>query len=272
MLFLFKRVEEDKPVEAEVVKGDLQLSRDTVVKGRTERRGKTESSLKTTEMNPSPVHQFDPNTIDKEGLVNLGLTPKQAQVIINYRNKGGKFKNAGDFSKIYVISPETYERVKNFISIDNNKANLIEADSAISVKMNNFEMKRPVQLNYADSTELVSLPGIGPYYAKKIIQYREKLGGFALKEQLLEIYGIDRERYDLFSERIVVDTNDIVKLDLNKATFEEISKNPYIGDYVARSIIRYREKSGAEHTDLACLVMNNIIKEELYKILKYYFM
>lgn len=129
---------------------------------------------------------------------------------------------------------------------------------------------QPVQLNTADSVELVSLPGIGPYYARKIIQYREKLGGYAEKEQLMEIFGIDQERFNMFSGRITVDSTYISKIDLKEATYEQLSGNPYIGGYLARSIIRFRESRRDMVTDLSALLMSNIIKIELYKILKFY--
>lgn len=129
---------------------------------------------------------------------------------------------------------------------------------------------KSVQLNTADSVELVSLPGIGPYYARKIIQYREKLGGFAEKEQLMEIFGIDQERFNMFSGRITVDSTLISKIDIKEATFEQLSVNPYIGGYLARSIIRFRESRSGMETDLSTLLMSNIIKIDLYKILKYY--
>ncbi len=127
-----------------------------------------------------------------------------------------------------------------------------------------------VQLNTADSVELVSLPGIGPYYARKIIQYREKLGGFAEKEQLMEIFGIDQERFNMFSGRITVDSTYISKIDIQEATYEQLSGNPYIGGYLARSIIRFRESRAGVVTDLSTLLISNIIKIELYNILKFY--
>jgi len=215
--------------------------------------------------------KFDPNKIDKNGLVELGLSPKQAQVVVNYRKKGGKFKKAEDFSKLYVISPDTYERVKTGIAIEKTPQDTILKKKEISFKTFETHKREPLYLNTADSVALVALPGIGPYYARKIIQYRDRLGGFAAKEQLLEIFGIDKERLDLFTDRIVVDTNNVTKTDFNDVTFEELSRHPYLGGYVARSIIRYRDAKGAEMTNLANLVLNNIIKKELHKILKYYF-
>jgi len=271
VLFLFGGKEKDSEA---IVKENIQTGLDRVVK---ERVGKNiEKSVRRPVKEPVLIERFDPNTVDKSGLIKLGLSPKQAQVVLNYREKGGKFKNAGDFSRMYVISPKTYERVKEYISIETDKADTIKSDIVVNVKtysasFNGYENRELLRLNTADSIDLISLPGIGPYYARKIIQYRERLGGFATKDQLLEIYGIDKERFDLFAERIDVDTNDVTKVDLKVATFEQLSGNPYIGGYVARAIIRYREKSGIELTNLANLVMNNIIKKELYKILKYYF-
>ena len=271
VLFLFGGKEKDSEA---IVKENIQTGLDRVVK---ERVGKNiEKSVRRPVKEPVLIERFDPNTVDKSGLIKLGLSPKQAQVVLNYREKGGKFKDAGDFSRMYVISPKTYERVKEYISIETYKADTIKSDTVVNVKtypasFNGYENRELLRLNTADSIDLISLPGIGPYYARKIIQYRERLGGFATKDQLLEIYGIDKERFDLFAERIDVDTNDVTKVDLKVATFEQLSGNPYIGGYVARAIIRYREKSGIELTNLANLVMNNIIKKELYKILKYYF-
>lgn len=271
VLFLFGGKEKDSEA---IVKENIQTGLDSVVK---ERVGKNiEKSVRRPVKEPVLIGRFDPNTVDKSGLIKLGLSPKQAQVVLNYREKGGKFKDAGDFSRMYVISPKTYERVKEYISIETDKADTIKSDTVVNVKtysasFNGYENRELLRLNTADSIDLISLPGIGPYYARKIIQYRERLGGFATKDQLLEIYGIDKERFDLFAERIDVDTNDVTKVDLKVATFEQLSGNPYIGGYVARAIIRYREKSGIELTNLANLVMNNIIKKELYKILKYYF-
>jgi DNA uptake protein ComE-like DNA-binding protein len=128
-----------------------------------------------------------------------------------------------------------------------------------------------LQLNTADSSDLVSLPGIGPYYAKKILAYRDKLGGFASREQLLEISGIDRERYGLFADRVTADTNLLKRVSIQEATYEQLARNPYIGGYLARAIIRFRDENKDKAIDLLALATANIIKKELYKILKFYF-
>jgi len=186
------------------------------------------------------VKKFDPNKIDK---------------VVNYRKKGGKVK----------------KKVKKGITIEKTMTDTVLNKRERSFTTFETHKREALYLNLADSAALVSLPGIGPYYARKIIQYRDRLGGFAAKEQLLEIFGIDKERLELFADRIVVDTNNVSKADLNDVTFEELSRHPYLGGYVARSIIRFRDSRGAGMTDLTNLVLNNIIKKELHKILKYYF-
>ncbi|MFA5641302.1 MAG: helix-hairpin-helix domain-containing protein [Bacteroidales bacterium] len=214
----------------------------------------------------SLAFQFDPNTITLEELVKLGLTPKQASVVINYRSKGGVFKKREDFKKIYVLPKGFYERVKDSIYIKlpeksrNNKNNY------------NLEQKKLlVELNKVDSIELVKLPGIGPYYAKRIIEFREKCGGLITTKELMEIKGIDSARFSLFANMVFVDTLNIVKKDLNRATLHELSEHPHIGPYLARSIVRFREISGNEGVTLALLVLNKIVAPELFKKLKYFF-
>ncbi len=130
--------------------------------------------------------------------------------------------------------------------------------------------KKLIELNSADSTELVSLPGIGPYFASKILNYRERLGGFAIKEQLFDIYGIDDQKFEMISSKIVIDTLSVKKFDLSVATEKELSKHPYIGGYVARGIVRFREKAGSVLCTLEVLIANKIIKEEFASILRFY--
>lgn len=145
-----------------------------------------------------------------------------------------------------------------------------QKEAYIPVDIKSISSKVTLELNSADSSDLVSLPGIGPFFASKILEYRKRLGGFAFKEQLMEVYGIDRERFSVFGERVWADTALISRINLSEATQDELSANPYIGSYAARAIIKYREIEGRGAATLAALVANRIIKAELVKILKYY--
>ena len=100
-----------------------------------------------------------------------------------------------------------------------------------------------VDLNRADTLELQRLNGIGPSYARRIVTYRNKLGGFIDCRQLLEVWGIDTALYNLISEHIVIVTDSVKKIDLNTVSFKELLKHPYFPYELTRSVILYRQKN-----------------------------
>ncbi|MFA5814343.1 MAG: helix-hairpin-helix domain-containing protein [Bacteroidales bacterium] len=106
--------------------------------------------------------------------------------------------------------------------------------------------KKPkiIEINSADSLALLDLPGIGPVFAKRIIKYRQMLGGFAYPEQLKEVYGMDSARLSGFIKQIRIDTSGIRKMDINKATFKELLAHPYLEYEQVKAIARFRDKKG----------------------------
>jgi len=161
--------------------------------------------------------RFDPNRVTQEELVRLGLSEKQADAILNYREKGGKFRSKADFQKMYTVSDSLYERLEPFIDIPK------------------------VELNSADSTALVSLKGIGPYYARKIIAYREALGGFVEIGQLLEVKGMDSARFEGLKESVKVDTSLVHRFLLDTVSEELLARHPYFGKNATKAIVRLRK-------------------------------
>ena len=186
---------------------------------------------------PEPeLFQFDPNTISHADLVRLGFSDKQAQVIENYRSKGGKYTTPRDFAKMYVVDSAMYARLEPFIRI------------------------RKLDLNTADSLALIGLRGIGPYYAHKILEYRRSLGGvFTSKEQLLEIDGFDAERLEGFAKMVEVGRGRPF-FTIWDADRSQLSRHPYIGSYAAKGIIRYKSVTDTAAWSLEGLVENGIIK------------
>jgi len=110
----------------------------------------------------------------------------------------------------------------------------------------NQARKKPrlIEINSADSISLDELPGIGLVFAKRIIKYREMLGGFAFTSQLKEVYGMDSARLLGFIKLISIDTSKLRKLDLNKATFKELLAHPYLEYDQVKAIVRFRDKNG----------------------------
>ena len=191
------------------------------------------------EKKPEPeLFPFDPNTVTAEDLVRLGLSPRQAQVIENYRSKGGKFAAKKDFAKMYVVDSAAYARLEPYIKI------------------------KKLNLNTADSMQLLSLRGIGPYYAHKILEYRRRLGGmFTSAEQLLEIDGFEKERLDGFVQSVEV-THGRPRFSLWSATRSELAAHPYIGAYAAKGIARYKSLTDTAVWSLEDLAEKGILTKE----------
>lgn len=244
------------------------------------------------------LFRFNPNTISADSLVLLGFTPGQAQVVLNYREKGGVFRRKEDFAKIYSVSARMYERLQDYITVpagrtgSGSTASEASAGKRRPVKRHEgAEEHGPkkafrrdsaaerirwsppellVELNGADSAELVKLYGIGGYYAGKIIAYRERIGNFYTPEQLMEIRGIDSARYLGFKENVVADTSMIRKFSLDTASRRFLSAHPYIGPYTARGILLLRQRFGAEYCTLENLERERLLTPQTREALRHY--
>lgn len=119
-----------------------------------------------------------------------------------------------------------------------------------------------VELNAADSAQLDDIPGIGAYFARGIIRYRERLGGFVSSEQLMEIRGMDSSRFTALAPRVRVDTSMVRWIDLSCDAEETLAGHPYIGRMAARGIVRLRNLFPGERLTPRMLVQNGIMDEE----------
>lgn len=183
--------------------------------------------------------RFDPNTVSVEDLCRLGFTPKQAQSIDNYRKKGGRFRRKADFAKSFVVSDSVYKRLEQYIDIP------------------------LTDLNLADSAAFDALPGIGGWFAAKMIEHRKALGGYSYKEQLMDIYRFDQEKYDALSDLITVSREHVTSYPLWTLPEDSLSKHPYIADKeTARAIVLFRENSPVSQHTVESLISAGIIAPE----------
>lgn len=182
--------------------------------------------------------RFNPNTVTEEDLCRLGFSVRQARSIINYRKKGGRFRRKSDFAKSYVVSDSIYLRLEPFIDIP------------------------LLDLNLADSADFDALPGIGGWFASKIIAHRKALGGYSYKEQLMDIWKLDSLKYDALSDLITVSDEYIKPYSLWSLPADSLCKHPYIGNYeTARSIVLYRENTPRSSWSIKELSAAGILSE-----------
>ena len=211
----------------------------------------------------SDLFHFDPNTLDSTGFLRLGFSSAQTRSLLKYRASGAQFRKPEDFSRVYVVSEQMYQRLLPYIRIESTQ-------SSTAPSFTNPPQRELIEINRADTSQLIKLRGIGPYYAQKIIQYRERLGGFVSVEQIMEVEGIDEERFAMFALQIEIDYSLVRKTNLKTADQITLGKHPYIGPYAARWIVHYREQLGDSICTPQSLLRRNIIKPREAEWLAYY--
>ena len=252
--------------------------------------------------------RFNPNTVGQDSLQRLGFTPRQAQSILNYRSKGGKFRRKEDFARLYVVDSIMYASLEEYIAVpaaesaspaskratDNGSGvrnvragtrriaddglgpdgalhdSMRAAESNIGKSTDALYGRRGdgnrfiCNLNTADSTELVRLYGIGGYYARKILDYRERLGGsFVSARQLLEIEGFTPERFSGIEKYIEVKEEDVKGFSILDAERKALERHPYIGAYAARGILMYLEHKGRKRFKDNLQLLEQLVREHI---------
>jgi len=206
---------------------------------------------------------FDPNTVTENELIKMGLEDRLAARIVKYTSKGGKFYDKEDLKKIYGLNSNTYDQLAPFINIKK------EAKKNIREEKKSFD--KPVvifDINEADTTQLKSINGIGDKLSKRIISYREILGGFYTLSQLHEVYGLDSAVISRMEDRLVI-TQNISSFPVNTDSIKHLAQHPYISYKLARAIVNYRKTHG-NYSDLETLKMIKILDSTTYtKIFPY---
>lgn len=188
---------------------------------------------------------FDPNTATEADFLKMRLSTRRVKTIINFRNKGAKFYKNEDFKKIYGLTDSEYEQLAPFIKIPPRKRKVYPPTKKPEP---NFVKQKPVivkiDINQSTEEDWQKLRGVGPYYAKKIVSFRDKLGGFSSIEQIGSTYGLKDSTFQIIKP-FLIESPILKKLNVNTATVEELKSHPYLKWQQAKTVIKYRENHGA---------------------------
>ncbi len=205
-----------------------------------------QTALEPVNHNPeikSELFAFDPNTIDANGWKRLGLRDKTITTILNYRAKGGKFRNAADIGKIWGLKKEEAERLMAYVQIEAPAVPIFTPypKNKITIQAVNIS---PIDINTATVEQFMQLPGIGRSLPYRILKFRDKLGGFFSVQQVKETYGMSDSVFQSILPYLKIEPASIKKININTASDFEISRHPYISREIAKAIVIYRTQHG----------------------------
>lgn len=214
---------------------------------------------------PAELFYFDPNTLSADGWVKLGVSEKTANTIKKYTAKGGKFYKPEDLGKIWGLHPDEVSRLLPFVRIESATPQPLytsfqNSKPAVPSVKNTLTI---IDINATDTSALIALPGIGSKLANRIISFRDKLGGFYSVDQVAETYALPDSTFQKIKSRLGIQLADIKKININKATIDELKEHPYIRYNIAKVIIEYRNMHG-DFTSIDDLKKIMIITDEVF--------
>ena len=232
-----------------------------------EEEKKTESLIFSAKAYPekrkSVLFYFDPNVIDIDDWQKLGLSEKQAQAILNYRSKGGVFRKTADLQKMYTISPQLYKVLEPYVQIAGTEPSILQkVQSVTGTQVSVPKELKLIELNGADTLQLDQIKGIGRVFARRIVAYRERIGGFHKKEQLMEVFGIDSLKYNEVQAQLSIDPDKLKKININTAELADFKYHPYIRYKQVNALIQYRKQHG-NYSNIADLNKVAILTPEI---------
>lgn len=225
--------------------------------------------VKPNENEPDSVafFYFDPNTATPAELMSLGFSSRLANQLVNYRNKGGRFQHVHDLLRLYAMDSALYRKLERWVVIRSASLPKKGKDLETNIASGNV---MPFDLNQADTLHFQMLKGIGAVRARRIVKYREALGGFVSAHQLYEVYGLDSALVQHITNQTFLDP--LFKpeqININEASEAQLAAHPYISKAVARAIVTYRFQHGRFRSadDLADV---RLIPAETYRKVKPY--
>ncbi len=188
---------------------------------------------------------FDPNTLDARGWQKLGIKDKTIASMQKYISKGGRFREPEDLNKVWGLRDDEKERLIPYVRIVG-QAQPTYTNNYTPYEKKTYEKKviAAVDINDGDSSAFDALPGIGGGFSRRIINFRNKLGGFYKVEQVAETFGLPDSVFQKIKPLLKISGNDVKKMNVNTAKEEELKAHPYIRWQLAKVITEYKKQHG----------------------------
>ena len=212
------------------------------------------------------TEKSDPNLLSKEDWMRLGLSSKQSDIVLKFSERG--LRSNEDLKKIFVFPEELFELIKDSLFYPEMAKSSWKKDDYTETE-NDLKVVIRVDVNTADSITLKTIPGIGPFYAGKIVQHRKDLGGFLTLNQLTEIWKFDEDKLTSIREYIFLTEIEFIKINVNKASVDQLVRHPYINYKIANSIVKMRTTNG-NYTQVRDILKSKLITREIYNKLEPY--
>lgn len=232
------------------------------------------------------LRPFNPNTADSLELLSVGFPPRVARNILRYRKAGGEFRRPEDLARIYGLHDSVFTRIMPYIAIpqpaESAKEELLtDGAELLPIMLSSDTMKREhpyadymrakhksghfVDLNRADTTELMKIPGIGPVYAKMIVDYRERLGGYHNIVQLRDLEVLPEDLGDW----VHVSTPPTAILNVNNLSLTQLRSHPYLSFYQAKAIVELRKREGRIRSARQLLFLDEFSEADIERLTPY---
>ncbi len=219
------------------------------------------------------LKNFDPNTVSRQKMEEMGMPTFLINSLISYRSNGGIFYEKEDILNLYVFDPEYYPLYEPYIQIDpkhlkQNHKKPKALYSKSEKKPRKKKQAEPININTCDAQQLDAQWGVSPKVATNIIKFRDALGGFYDISQVSEVYTLPDSVYKHNTHWYVDGT--IKKININEADFETLNGHPYLRkNKWAKSIINYRKAHGNFERIDDLLKIKKISPSQLRKVAPY---
>jgi len=240
-----------------------QQTKVIIENAQTLQTGEKESDTTHQPFSNTPHISFTPKHSRAEEWQRAGLSEKKAKSIMKYLQHGGSINSAKDLDKIYCLNEQEKEMLKTQLQFT---ADTFATPAATRVS---YQQPTIVELNSADTLQLKKLPGIGKWFARKIIERRDMLGGYYDEQQLLEVYRMTQGKIDTLYDYVSINTQNIRRFRINHVHADTLALHPYFRRKLAHTLCSYRDKHGP-YRDIEALSKAAMLDSMQLQRLSYY--